>query len=133
MKAGFLNTLQTEELGEIDGKIIYRLLNDLVYQCENDHLIIIPTGFQTDLASVPRVPIIYMAWGDRAHREAVLHDYLYRTNSVPLVTRAEADGYFKQAMISRDQPWYIYHPMYAGVRLFGVASYHKRGVSDNLC
>lgn len=121
----FLNTLKYEELGQVDGRTIYSLLEELVFLRDNDHLIIIPKGFQTDLASVPRVPIAYMLWGDRAHREAVLHDYLYRTNSIPVVTRAEADEYFKIAMISRGQPWRIYYPMYLGVRLGGSSSYHK--------
>lgn len=131
MKPGFLNILTTEEIGEVGGKIIYRLTSDLYYQCDNDHLIIIPKGFQTDFASVPRVPIVFMLYGDRAHHEAVLHDYLYRTNSIPIVTRSEADNYFKEAMISRRKPYYIYQPMYLGVRLGGFSAYHKLPVGHS--
>jgi hypothetical protein len=90
-----------EELGEIDGKTIYRLVEPLWYTDHNGNGIVVPSDFQHDLASVPRIPIIYTAWGDRSHREAVLHDYLYRTDSEPVVTRAEADEHFKMAMISR--------------------------------
>jgi hypothetical protein len=125
MNAGFLNNLSSEEIGEIDGKIIYRLFDDLLFRDEYGRITIIQKGFQTDLASVPRVPIVFMLWGDRAHREAVLHDYFYRTNSVPLVSRSEADNYFRLAMISRGQPWRIYYPMYLGVRAGGGSAYHK--------
>lgn len=131
MKPGFLNTLQTEEIGDVGGRAIYRLLDDLVYQRDNEHLIIIPKGFQTDFASVPRVPIVFMLYGDRAHHESTLHDYLYRTNSIPIVTRAEADNYFKEAMISRGKSWGIYYPMYLGVRLGGGSAYHKLPVGHS--
>ena len=124
-KYGFQNLLSTREIGELNGKIIYELTDSLIYIRKNGQRIEVPIKFQTDLASVPRVPIVFMAWGDRAHREAVLHDYVYRKDSIPVLPRPEGDGLFKEAMISRDQPWYIYHPMYAGVRLGGGSSYHK--------
>ena len=117
-----------EELGELDGKTIYCLVENLYYIDHNGHKIVIPKGFQHDLASVPRIPIIYTAWGDRSHREAVLHDFLYRYDSDPICTRIEADNHFKMAMISRKQPWRIYYPMYLGVRACGMFAFHKTPV-----
>jgi len=125
LKAGFLNNMVNEELGEYKGKTIYRLKENLYFRREDGSLILIPAGFQTDLASVPRLPFIYTAWGNRSHREAVLHDWLYRLDSDPLVSRLEADDYFRLAMISRHQPWRIYYPMFLGVRAFGWTAYHK--------
>ncbi len=125
---GFLNHMVNEEIGEVDGKTIYRLREDLYYVDHEGKLIVVPAGFQHDLASVPRVPIAYMAWGDKCHREAVLHDLLYRYDSVPICTRAEADNHFKMAMISRGQPWRVYYFMWLGVRCGGSSSYHKRSV-----
>jgi hypothetical protein len=29
----------------------------------------IETGFETDFASVPRLPIVYTLWGNQTHRE----------------------------------------------------------------
>lgn len=131
MTYGFKNLLFFAEIGELSGKYIYMLTDNLVYITRDAREIIVPKEFQTDLASVPRIPFVYSAWGDRAHREAVLHDYLYRKDSVPVLSRSEADGLFKEAMISRGQPWYIYHPMYAGVRLGGGSAYHKYPVFHN--
>lgn len=88
--------------------------------------------FEMDMASVPRLPIIYSAWGDRVHREAVLHDYLYRVNSRPQVSREQADEVFLEAMKSRGVSWWIRWPMYLGVRAGGWGSYHKKFVNAQL-
>jgi hypothetical protein len=129
----FLNLLDIIEIGESAGRSIYRLNKALIYESAFRGQIVIPKGFETDFASVPRVPIIYMMWGDRAHREAVLHDYLYRIDADPRLNRTECDGMFREAMISRGQPFYIYNPMWAGVRIGGAPSYHKKYVEDKLC
>lgn len=123
----FLTILDYHEHPE--NETIKILDSDLIYQSPMLGCVItVPKGFNTDLASVPRVPIIYMLWGDRAHREAVLHDYLYRTNSVPCVSISEANRVFYEAMMINDKPWWIRHPMFWGVSLGGSGSYHKRTV-----
>jgi hypothetical protein len=91
-----------------------------------------PSFFETDFASVPRVPFIYEAWGDRAHREAVLHDYLYRIDSKPIVTYSQANNVFLEAMKSTGKSFTVRYGMYWGVVLGGWASYHKRRVKDKL-
>jgi hypothetical protein len=95
-------------------------------------VITVPRGFETDLASVPRVPVAYMMWGGRAHREAVIHDMLYRIDSDPYVTFETANKIFLEAMKARKKPWYIRYPMYAGVCIGGFSSYHKRYMKDKL-
>jgi len=92
----------------------------------------IPEGFETDFASVPRVPIVYLVWGGRAHREAGIHDFLYRKNSTPIVTFSQANNVFREAMICRKKPSYIIYPMYWGVCIGGYPSYHKKLVEDKL-
>lgn len=91
-------------------------------------VVVVPKGFNTDFASVPRVPIIYTLWGDRAHREAVIHDYLYRIDCRPNVSVSEANDVFSEAMKERGKPWWVRWPMYWGVCLAGNSSYHKRNV-----
>lgn len=125
---GFLDKLDYREIGESEGRIIYKLNSPLVYISPSIGRISIPEGFETDLASVPRVPIVYMLWGGRAHREAVLHDYLYRIDAIPSVSFECANDTFKEAMISRGQPFYIYHPMWLGVTLGGRSSYYRMKV-----
>lgn len=92
----------------------------------------VPAGFQSDRASVPRVPIIWMLFGDRAHREAVLHDYLYRVDSDPIVTRKQADDVFFESMQVREKSTIVKWCMWAGVRLGGCIAFHKSKVIDKL-
>lgn len=112
-------------LTELDGRWLddkrFMLLSDLVY--ESDILkatLTVPKGFVTDFASVPRVPIAYWLFGDRAHHESVPHDFLYQTHKS---SRADADKLFLEAMIVRKKPLYIRQPMYWGVVLGGASSY----------
>ena len=117
--------LDNDKIWEIDADLCYD--SDLV-----DILITVPKGFQTDFASVPRIPIVYTWFGDRAHREAVIHDYLYKKNSVPIVTKAIADEIFYEAMKVRGKPFYVRYPMYWGVKLGGGLYYHSRNVEDKV-
>lgn len=118
--------LDNDKIWEIDSVLGYD--SDLI-----DELIEAPKGFQTDFASIPRLPIVYTLFGDTAHREAVIHDYLYRKNSVPVVTKAVADEIFYEAMKVRGKPFYVRYPIYWGVVIGGGISYHKRKVEDKLC
>ena len=112
---------------------IYILNEPLIYR--SDYLkrfIVVPAEFNTDLASVPRVPFIFLLWGGRAHREAIIHDLLFRIDSVPNVSFFAANWVFLEAMKSRGKPYYIRHPMYAGVCIGAYPHYHKKGVADKL-
>ena len=82
LMTGFLCALIIEDIGTNNGKTIFRLQKPLVY-LDGERTIRVPSGFETDLASVPRLPIVYDLWGNRAHREAVLHDYLYSIGATP--------------------------------------------------
>lgn len=120
-------------LTELDLRIInddlWKLDSPLIYESDLlECLIIVPKGFVTDLASVPRVPIAYWFWGGRAHREAVLHDFLFRIDAIPEATFMQANGVFLEAMEVRKKRWSIRYPMYFGVVAGGYCSYHKRKV-----
>ena len=129
-KAMFLTELEAKL---IDDDKVCELLSPLKYYSKIlQREVEAPTGFQTDLASVPRVPIAYYFWGARCHREAVVHDYLCRINSDPVVGLETANAIFQEAMEVRNKPWYIRKPMYWGV-CFGTWKYfHKRFVEDRL-
>lgn len=87
----------------------------------------IPAGFQTDFASVPRVPIAYWFYGNRAHRESVVHDVLYKSG---IVTRKTADRIFLEAMKARKKPLWVRWGMYLGVRLGGWIVWRKYRKSE---
>lgn len=124
-------------LSELDVKLkendrCWTLGTPLVYQSDLLGKITVPSGFETDFASVPRVPVFFTLFGDRAHREAVLHDYLYRCDSSPVVERSQADNVFLEAMKERGKGFFVRYAMYWGVRLGGWTAYHKKLVTDKI-
>lgn len=126
-------------LTELDAKLkdddkIWSLDSPLLYYSSLlDTLIMLPTAFLSDGSSVPRVPIIYYLYGNRAHREGFIHDYLFRKNSIPIVPFDIANKVFLEAMISRNKPVYVRNPMYWAVSSpLARSSYHKHIVEANL-
>ena len=83
--------------------------------------VIIPADFKTDLASVPRIPIVYLAVGGRGHKAAVVHDWLYQTGLYP---RKECDEFFYHALRESGVGYFYAMAMYNGVR-FGGAAYYE--------
>ena len=128
--AEFLTELDISLRGDSDK--VYVLKSPLIYESDILDRIVVPPGFQSDFASVPRVPIAYMLFGDRAHREAVLHDYMYRIDSQPVATYSQANCVFLEAMKVRGKNLFVRHSMYLGVVLGGWTSYHKKKVFDVL-
>ena len=97
----------------------WRLLEPLSY-LYTDRVITAPQGFLSDFASVPRIPLVYSAFGNTGHKAAVIHDYLYSIKH----DRKEADKIFLDALKHHEHPIRS-HIMYGAVRLFGWISYRK--------
>lgn len=129
--ARFLSDLDTRLLDEQAN--LHRLLAPLVY--ESDLLaetLSVPVGFETDFASVPRLPLAYLMVGGKGCRAAVVHDFLYRDGSPPGPVRAfrnarmgdtparlVADRVFREALAACGYGVFTRSLMYAGVRLGG--------------
>jgi len=113
IQPAFLSALQVARLP--DGQ--WRLLAPLRYQSAVlGALIEVPTGFLTDLASVPRLPLAYLLAGDTAHEAAVVHDHLYQ---VQRCTRAQADAVLYEAMAVTGEPAWRRWLMWSAVRTGG--------------
>lgn len=112
----FLTSLQVEEID--DGR--WRLLVILAYSSNLAGLVIVPAGFETDFASVPRLPVAFALFGDVAHEAAVIHDYLYSTG---MVSREVADKVLLEAMESTGIAAWRRWPIYWAVRQFGGSHY----------
>jgi len=78
MNLGFQNSLVAEKIAEAEsgGRSEWRLREALIYQSELIGLVIVPAGYETDFASVPRAPLAYWLFGDTAQASAVVHDFL---------------------------------------------------------
>ena len=108
------------------GRGLWELVEPLVYESDCAAMTItVPAGFKTDFASVLRLPVIYLLFGDKAHAPATVHDYLYHSKIIP---RAKADDVFYEAMkastkLSGAERWL----MWAAVRVFGGSHYKEDG------
>lgn len=122
--ARFLTSLgveRTEEGGP------WRLTRGLVYESKiADRVIIVPCGFITDFASVPRLPFVYWLCGGVADEAAVVHDWLYSTGAT---SRKMADDVLAEACEALGLKGWKWakgarrSAMWAAVRLFGGRRY----------
>lgn len=111
----FLTPLDVRELP--DGQ--WELLADLVYQGNTDR-IVVPKGFVTDFASVPRFLWNIVPPYGKYTKAAVLHDFLYRkqppvrmmNDVMARITREDSDGIFDRTMeelgTSRWRRWVMF-------------------------
>ena len=80
--------------------------------------LIIPAGFISDFESIPIVQ-------GTSKRAGLCHDYCYRINSVPTMSRGVADTIYFEIMTYRGNPTWRKYLKFWAVKLFGKRSYHK--------
>lgn len=87
----------------------------------------VPGGFHTDLASVPRLPVVYLMVGGRGDEAAVIHDFLYTEQPC---TRKQADEVFYEALLTMGVPRWQAWMMWCGVRAGGGSHWKARPTKD---
>jgi hypothetical protein len=115
----FATPLRAEKSGST-----WCILQPLIY-CSDvaKTVFVVPEGFVTDFASVPRLPLAFLLTGDSAHEAAVVHDYLYREQQV---SRSVADAVFREAAGISGEPGWKSWLMWAGVRIGGWVAWNNR-------
>ena len=98
----------------------WQLLSPLVYTSKAGGVWIVPKGFITDLASIPRAARILIDRNGPSRPAATLHDYLYATGAV---SRAEADSLFLEALEAASVSWVTRRLMHSAVRVAGWMFY----------
>lgn len=118
-------------IGELDLRVkddagdLWELLQPFGFDSDKLGLVVVPAGFVSDLASVPRLPFAYMVVGGRGKKAAVLHDWCY---SSQFCTRAEADDLFAEALKASGYGATVRGLMWAGVRAGGWAAWDRPNV-----
>jgi hypothetical protein len=84
----------------------------------DDLIVRVPDGFLTDFASVPRLPLIYLQFANKAHLPAVLHDWLYSQGGDEQ-DRKYADDVFLHGMFASGMSEQDAYSMFDAVRAFG--------------
>lgn len=93
--------------------------------------VIIPAGFSTDFASIPRGLWNIIRPTDKCIAYAgVVHDVLYRVTTFP-VSRKDADKTLVEGMGLLGASWFKRRAVYSGVRLFGGRSWHPRELASS--
>jgi len=101
----------------------WRTLSDLVYPLEDGRMILVKQGFETDLASIPRVLWnLYPPMHPDYRGAAILHDGLYSSELLP---RAECDWLFLSALQAQGNSWWTRNVFYSAVRGFGGSVWSK--------
>jgi len=90
---GFTTELVVEQIGDLD----WRLVEPLRYEGHSDTFEV-PTGSETDFASVPGIFQWLVPRSGRYTKPAVLHDFLCRHGDERGCDLADADGIFRRAM-----------------------------------
>jgi hypothetical protein len=101
-----------------EGRGFWTLVQPLIYVADSGHKFTVPVGFKTDFASIPRIPLVFEALGDRANLAACLHDFLY-TPPHAGVARETADGLLREAALAQGVSKWVADALYAGVQAFG--------------
>lgn len=102
----------------------YRLDRELKYQYPDGSVCLIPAGFVTEGASIPKWlwSLVGSPFAGDYIEGAIIHDYLYwlaLTKKQPKGTRKEADGIFLQTMLYYGTSEREAKLKYWAVRMFG--------------
>lgn len=115
------------ELVAAGSKPVWQLQAPFVFVTDVlDTILVVPTNFLTDFASVPRLPLAYTLTGNLAHEAAVIHDWLYSKECKDRATRKQADDVFYEAAIVVGTSEFRAWLMWLGVRAFGQRHWKKR-------
>lgn len=105
----------------LDGRR-WRLLQSFDFASQTlERIVRVPTGFETDFASIPRVLWPIFPPTGPYGKAALVHDALYRTFG--LCSRADADRTLLEAMEALGVNWFTRWTMYTAVRAGGHRSY----------
>jgi hypothetical protein len=134
----------TRVLGDIDVRHVgdgrhWLLLTEFGYHLGHEdgpEFVLVPIGFLTDFASIPRAFWPVLPPAGRYAPAALVHDwlyaypYVYTPTGTRRLTRDEADRVFLEIMTVLGVGWWTRHVMHRAVRLFGAQAFEKRQTDE---
>lgn len=106
----------------------YQVEEDIMYSILGGELIV-PKGFITDLASIPQSLQGVISKHGLYDAGAILHDYLYSSQSIYPINREDSDKVFHKVMIECGADKKTAMLFYSAVRIGGESHYQR--VKDN--
>lgn len=116
----FPDSLDVQEITDTEDSLWEVIDHPFRYQSSLAGLITVPVGFQTDFASVPRIPFIFDELGEDANKPSVVHDWLYYS---ALFTKEISDKILLEAMGAIGMSAFRKYPIYWGVVIGGKAAW----------
>lgn len=115
-----MGSFMTPLKGEIldNGNLLVTEEFDYYREENNDEVIKVPSGFESDFASVPFLFRIFVSPIGRHSKPAVLHDYLCERYHLGEVSRDYCDEVFNEAMKVKKVPFFHRIVLYSGVRIY---------------
>jgi hypothetical protein len=121
MVVEFITQLRMEYIGGGTWKVLSPFVVSI-----DGQLYVVPSDTDTDLDSVPRIPLAYWLVKGRAIKSAVLHDYLYTIKK----PRAWADKVMLEAMKVEGVNAFMRRMIWAGVRAGGWSAYGRKNAAS---
>ncbi len=90
--------------------------------------IIVPSGFHTDLGSIPRMLQGIFPKDGKAMFGYIVHDWLYKTG---MYTRSISDDILEEAMRVLDVSWYTRKAVHNGLRVGGWVAWNGHRRNDD--
>ena len=104
----------------------WRLNSPLTYVGQ-DETFVVPTGFETDFASVPRMFAWFIPTTGRYTRASILHDWLWSQARLGLIGWRDADALFRRAMREDGVAFLRRWIIWAAVRLGSLTHFRAGG------
>ncbi|EGW3281002.1 DUF1353 domain-containing protein [Salmonella enterica] len=119
-----MSKFTTPAILEMLGHYLWRVHEPFEFYLSDDNsdVISVPSGFVTDLATVPRIFWMLLPPDGKYAKAAIIHDYMYDN---ALRTKKEADKIFLDGMTVLGVLKWKRTVMYWAVRLFGRGMYEK--------
>ena len=105
------------------------ILKEPFYMNKSGVIISIPEGYETDLASIPRVFWRVIAPFELSIAAPLVHDYLYGNGGVAqnqVLNREETDKLFLDIMEAEGVSWWRRKIAYRAVRMFAGFAWRER-------
>jgi len=125
MQPAFLSKLQVRLAEKTWCSNVWELVAPLKYRTfvfDEPHIIEVPSGYPSDFASIPRIPIFWWLTKGVMIRPSVLHDWLYTTAEWE---REICDMIFLEAGRVEDVNVMLRGGMYAAVRTLGSSHFNR--------
>lgn len=102
----------------------FELAAEYVQRTEK-YIIVVPQGFVTNYANIPRVLRLFILPYGKHSGASVIHDWLYSKECQIKLTREEADNIFLEILEEEEVSLFVRMMMFQLVRKFGEKYYKK--------